>query len=122
VHDRTNIRELTPELVGEPVDLVVIGSGPAGEKGAVHAALHGKRVAVVESLCPPRDTYSGRSGSSRTTIATSVVTPVAGFVATTPLTVTRRSATSSLACSRERARPRRTSSASSRSRRGGIVL
>ncbi len=29
-------------------DLVVIGSGPAGEKGAVHAALHGKRVAVVE--------------------------------------------------------------------------
>ncbi|WPB78590.1 Si-specific NAD(P)(+) transhydrogenase [Archangium violaceum] len=29
-------------------DLVVIGSGPAGEKGAVHAALNGKRVAVVE--------------------------------------------------------------------------
>ncbi|WNG40344.1 Si-specific NAD(P)(+) transhydrogenase [Archangium violaceum] len=29
-------------------DLVVIGSGPAGEKGALHAALHGKRVAVVE--------------------------------------------------------------------------
>ena len=29
-------------------DLVVIGSGPAGEKGAVQAALLGKRVAVVE--------------------------------------------------------------------------
>ena len=29
-------------------DLVVIGSGPAGEKGAVQAALMGKRVAVVE--------------------------------------------------------------------------
>src|SRR5216117_1480888 len=32
----------------EPFDLVVIGSGPAGEKGAVQAAYFGKRVAVVE--------------------------------------------------------------------------
>ncbi|MCL5097623.1 MAG: Si-specific NAD(P)(+) transhydrogenase [Candidatus Omnitrophica bacterium] len=31
-------------------DLVVIGSGPAGEKAAVHAAYHGYRVAVVEKL------------------------------------------------------------------------
>ncbi len=30
-------------------DLVVIGSGPAGEKGAAQAAYFGKRVAVVES-------------------------------------------------------------------------
>ena len=29
-------------------DLVVIGSGPAGEKAAVKGAYHGKRVAVVE--------------------------------------------------------------------------
>lgn len=29
-------------------DLVVIGSGPAGEKGAAAAAWHGKRVAVIE--------------------------------------------------------------------------
>jgi NAD(P) transhydrogenase len=29
-------------------DLVVIGSGPAGESGAVHAARHGKRVALIE--------------------------------------------------------------------------
>lgn len=32
----------------ERYDLVVIGSGPAGEKGAAQAAYHGKRVAVVE--------------------------------------------------------------------------
>jgi len=29
-------------------DLIVIGSGPAGEKAALHAALHGRKVAVVE--------------------------------------------------------------------------
>ena len=29
-------------------DLVVIGSGPAGEKAAVKGAYHGKRVALVE--------------------------------------------------------------------------
>ena len=33
----------------EKYDLVVIGSGPAGEKGAAQAAYFGKRVAVVES-------------------------------------------------------------------------
>jgi NAD(P) transhydrogenase len=32
----------------EPFDLVVIGSGPAGEKAATQAAYFGKRVAVVE--------------------------------------------------------------------------
>ena len=32
----------------EHVDLVVVGSGPAGEKGASVAAYHGKRVVVVE--------------------------------------------------------------------------
>src|SRR5262245_9286547 len=32
-------------------DLVVIGSGPAGEKGAAQAAYFGKRVALVEK-CP----------------------------------------------------------------------
>ena len=33
----------------KPYDLVVIGSGPAGEKGAAQAAYFGKRVALVES-------------------------------------------------------------------------
>jgi NAD(P) transhydrogenase len=34
----------------ESFDLVVIGSGPAGEKGAAQAAYFGKRVALVERL------------------------------------------------------------------------
>lgn len=34
--------------MSEAFDLIVIGSGPAGEKGAAHAAYHGKRVALVE--------------------------------------------------------------------------
>lgn len=33
---------------GEHYDLIVIGSGPAGEKGAAQAAYFGKRVAVIE--------------------------------------------------------------------------
>lgn len=32
----------------EQYDLIVIGSGPAGEKAAVHAAYFGKRVAIIE--------------------------------------------------------------------------
>ena len=35
-------------LVLAAFDLVVIGSGPAGEKAAVKGAYHGKRVALVE--------------------------------------------------------------------------
>ena len=34
-------------------DLVVIGSGPAGEKGATQAAYYGFRVAVVERRADP---------------------------------------------------------------------
>src|SRR5436853_5515149 len=32
----------------ETYDLIVIGSGPAGEKGAAQAAYFGKRVALIE--------------------------------------------------------------------------
>jgi len=39
--------------VDEPYDLVVIGSGPAGEKGAAQAAYFGKRVVVVERAAEP---------------------------------------------------------------------
>jgi NAD(P) transhydrogenase len=37
----------------ERFDLVVIGSGPAGEKGAAQAAYFGKSVALVERLAEP---------------------------------------------------------------------
>jgi len=37
----------------EKYDLVVIGSGPAGEKAAAQAAYYGKRVAVVECAAEP---------------------------------------------------------------------
>ncbi|MCA9664902.1 MAG: FAD-dependent oxidoreductase, partial [Myxococcales bacterium] len=39
--------------MAENYDLVVIGSGPAGEKGAAQAAYFGKRVAVVERQAEP---------------------------------------------------------------------
>jgi NAD(P) transhydrogenase len=38
--------------VTERYDLVVIGAGPAGERGAAQAAYFGKRVAVVERVSP----------------------------------------------------------------------
>jgi NAD(P) transhydrogenase len=44
-------------------DLVVIGSGPAGEKGAAQAAYFGKRVAVVE-----REPYPGGAGINTGTV------------------------------------------------------
>ncbi len=39
--------------MSERYDLVVIGAGPAGEKGAAQAAYFGKRVAVVDRLPSP---------------------------------------------------------------------
>ena len=43
-------------------DLVVIGSGPAGEKGATQAAYHGKRVAVVDRNASPGGTAVATGG------------------------------------------------------------
>ncbi len=43
-----------PDSHSDRFDLVVIGSGPAGEKGAAQAAYHGYSVAVVERRRPPR--------------------------------------------------------------------
>lgn len=39
--------------MSERYDLVVIGAGPAGEKGAAQAAYFGKRVAIVDRLSRP---------------------------------------------------------------------
>lgn len=47
----------------ETYDLVVIGAGPAGEKGAVKAAQYGKRVALIE-----RAPYLGGTGLNTGTI------------------------------------------------------
>ena len=44
----------------ESFDLIVIGSGPAGEKGAAQAAWFGKRVAVIEQQ--PRGGIEQRPG------------------------------------------------------------
>lgn len=49
--------------VGEHYDLVVIGSGPAGEKGAAQAAYFGKRVALLE-----RAPYLGGAGINTGTL------------------------------------------------------
>jgi pyruvate/2-oxoglutarate dehydrogenase complex dihydrolipoamide dehydrogenase (E3) component len=44
-------------------DLIVIGSGPAGEKGAAQAAYFGKRVALIE-----RAPYLGGAGVNTGTV------------------------------------------------------
>ncbi len=48
----------------EHYDLVVIGSGPAGEKGAAQAAFFGKRVALVEK--EPAGIYGGAAANTGT--------------------------------------------------------
>lgn len=47
-------------------DLVVVGSGPAGEKGAVLAAFHGRRVAVIERAPQPGGTLVNGVASTKT--------------------------------------------------------
>ena len=47
-------------------DLVVIGSGPAGEKAAALAAFHGRRVAVVDRAPQPGGTMVNGVAGSKT--------------------------------------------------------
>lgn len=49
--------------MAEHYDLIVIGAGPAGEKGAAKAAQYGKRVALVE-----REPYLGGAGINTGTV------------------------------------------------------
>jgi len=52
----------------ERFDLVVIGAGPAGEKGAAQAAYFGKRVALVERSPVPGGTPASTGGMPTKTI------------------------------------------------------
>jgi NAD(P) transhydrogenase len=49
--------------LAEKYDLIVIGAGPAGEKGAAKAAQYGKRVALIE-----REPYLGGAGINTGTV------------------------------------------------------
>ncbi|HSK89183.1 MAG TPA: FAD-dependent oxidoreductase, partial [Anaerolineales bacterium] len=49
--------------MAEKYDLIVIGAGPAGEKGAAKAAQYGKRVALIE-----REPYLGGAGINTGTV------------------------------------------------------
>ena len=53
-------------LPGDHYDLVVVGSGPAGEKGAALAAYHGRRVAVVEREPEVGGTMAGGVAGTKT--------------------------------------------------------
>ena len=55
-HDSSSARD------DDTFDLVVIGSGPAGEKGATQAAYYGHRVAVVERRSDPGGSAIAVSG------------------------------------------------------------
>ena len=75
------------------------------------------RSSAASSLSPPRDTNRGRSSTST---ASCGATRRDGFSAGAPSTVTRPASTASRALARLVASPRRTSSASSRRRTGGV--
>src|SRR5947199_7415658 len=51
------------DIDGGSYDLLVIGAGPAGEKGAAQAAYFGKRVAVIE-----REPHPGGAGINTGTV------------------------------------------------------
>ncbi len=59
----------------EHYDLIVIGSGPAGSSGAMHAAQLGKRVALVE-----RDEHLGGTGLSTGTVPSKTLRETAYFI------------------------------------------
>src|SRR5881227_54790 len=56
-------------------DLVVIGSGPAGEKGAAQAAYFGKRVALVE-----KESFLGGAAANTGTLPSKTLRETAVFL------------------------------------------
>src|SRR6184192_1316978 len=56
-------------------DLIVIGSGPAGEKGAAQAAYFGKRVALIE-----KDAYLGGAAANTGTLPSKTLRETALFL------------------------------------------
>ncbi len=59
----------------EAYDLIVIGSGPAGEKGAAQAAYFGKRVALIE-----RGAYLGGAAANTGTLPSKTLRETAVFL------------------------------------------
>src|SRR5215831_15538959 len=76
----------------------------------------GKAASAPASFAPPRDAYCASRPASLIRIGSPAATWVAGLPAAWPATSTRPSATRLAACSRDRASPLLTSSASSRLR------
>ncbi|MCC6999428.1 MAG: Si-specific NAD(P)(+) transhydrogenase [Deltaproteobacteria bacterium] len=60
-------------MSAEPFDMVVIGSGPAGEKAATQAAYFGKRVAIVERRVSPGGTAVSDAGIPTKTLRETAV-------------------------------------------------
>src|ERR671931_580194 len=64
--------------MAERFDMVVIGSGPAGEKAAAQAAYFGHRVAVVERAPRPGGAAVSRAGIPTRTLRETALSPT-GF-------------------------------------------
>lgn len=102
--------------MSEHFDLVVIGAGPAGEKGAAQAAYFGKRVAIVERAPEPggagvhtgtlpsktlRETALFLSGSARRLYGAAV--ELVDRHAAVPVLIARKDAIAAAEVTRERA-------------------
>jgi pyruvate/2-oxoglutarate dehydrogenase complex dihydrolipoamide dehydrogenase (E3) component len=66
-------------LMNESYDLIVIGSGPAGEKGAAQAAYFDKRVVLVE-----KDTHLGGAGVNTGAVPSNTLLIATGSVPNWP--------------------------------------
>ena len=110
---RHHVRGARPQQhVGEPAG----GRPRVQARSGPRPSASGRRRPARRPACGRRATRSRAPPGSATVIGASLATWVAGLAARWPATATSPAATSSPACSRERARPRLTSSASSLAR------